>query len=65
MNLWPVEQIFPHISADPDKKWGQKCSSDQWFIFEEMTSLKNTYFGVLKRFSSFYSYERIILNQDI
>ena len=48
MNLWPVEQIFPHISADPDKKWGQKCSSDQWFICTKLTSYKIHIFALLQ-----------------
>ena len=47
MNLWPVEHFFPHflagsalISTDPAKKWGEKCSTGQRFIFTELTSYK-------------------------
>ena len=47
MQLWPVEHFFPHffsrsvlISADLEKKWGQKCSTGQRFICTEVTSYR-------------------------
>ena len=35
-----LSSLSVHISTDLDKKWGQKCSTGQRFIFIEVTSYK-------------------------
>ena len=59
MNLWPVEPFCPHfffqISADLEKKWGQKCSTGQSFICTKVTSYKIHILSINKNFLKTFS----------